>query len=92
MQNQVGENMKNINGIHVDRQVQGMALFCEILNNYYIFNIKVQYPMYINIRVQWAVHKMGCSIKNNMIIKNKVRLLNDLVHITLLCTIHIFAE
>ena len=26
-------------------------------NFYYIF--KVQYPMYINIRVQWTVHKMA---------------------------------
>ena len=27
-------------------------------NNIYL----VQYPMYINIRVQWTVHKIGCII------------------------------
>ena len=45
--------------------------------------------MYMNIRVQWTVHKMGGIIKNNMTI---IKYLIELVHITLLHTITICAE
>ena len=53
--------------------------------------MKVQYPMYINIQVQWTLHKMDCILKNYMTII-KIKILNDLVHITLLHTINICDE
>ena len=38
------------------------------------------------IRFQWTIHKMGCLILNNMTII-KIKILSDLLHITLLYTI-----
>ena len=37
------------------------GLFFKSNNNNILF--KVQYPMYIEIRVQWTIHKMGCKFK-----------------------------
>ena len=49
--------------------------------------------MYINIRVQWIiVHKMGCTIKTLQYDPYKIKILNELLHITLLYTINICAE
>ena len=54
-----------------------------------IYIFKVQYPMYINIRVQLTVHNMGCIIYNNMTI---IKYLMSWYILPRLHTINICAE
>ena len=53
---------------YLQKKYYNHRLICRTLHEhngmiiiYYIF--KVQYPMYIEIRVQWNIHKMGCKFK-----------------------------
>ena len=44
----------------VDGVIGNVNMLCIFQDTFYNNNIfKVQYPMYINIRVQWTVHKMA---------------------------------
>ena len=64
----LGSVVKPVN-LYVEEEAR--QIFDEILHIHPMcsFNVticiifKVQYPMYIEIRVQWTIHKMGCKFK-----------------------------
>ena len=64
----VGDMIDELDGCYITEYVSnGTKNYSyRIYNNNNIF--KVQYPMYISIRVQWTINNMGCIIYNNMTI------------------------